>query len=181
MPVDGLAPRLIGPSCIVASCVSLQAAAALATTVFAAFGPAGTGALRFLCAAVVLLAWVRPSLRGRSARTWRMIAALGTTTAATNLFLYEAIAHLPLGTAVTLVFLGPLALALLGTRRRLDVAWIVAAVVGVVLLTGGPAGASPNGVALGLAAAVAVAASILISRGWGIGPRASTPSRSSPW
>jgi hypothetical protein len=50
--VAGLAPRLVGPGFIVASCASLQVAAALATTVFAAFGPAGTGALRFLAAAV---------------------------------------------------------------------------------------------------------------------------------
>jgi inner membrane transporter RhtA len=69
-----------------------------------------------------------------------------------------------LGTAGTLVFLGPFTLALLSTRRRLDVAWAIAAVIGVILLTGGSTGGSPAGVALALAAAAAVAASILLSR-----------------
>ena len=162
--VASFAPRLVGPAYIVASCASLQTAAALATTVFPTFGPAGTGALRFLAAAVILLTLVRPPLRGRSTRSWLTITALGAATAATNFFLYEAIARIPLGTAVTLVFLGPLALALLGTRRRLDVAWAVAAVIGVVLLTGGAKGASLPGVAFGIGAALSVAASILIAR-----------------
>jgi inner membrane transporter RhtA len=148
----------------VASCASLQTAAALATTVFATFGPAGPGALRFLAAALLLLTLVRPPLRGRPTKFWLTITALGAATAATNFFIYEAIARIPLGTAVTLVFLGPLALALVGTRRRLDVAWAVAAVIGVVLLTGSLKGASLPGVAFGLGAALSVATSILIAR-----------------
>jgi inner membrane transporter RhtA len=159
-----VAHRLTGPACIVASCVSLQTAAALATTVFAAFGPAGTGALRFTAAALVLLAIARPRVRGRSAGAWRAIVALGLATAATNALLYEAIARIPLGTAVTLVFLGPLALALAGSRRRLDVAWALGAAGGVVLVTGAPSGALSSGVAFGLAAAVCVAASVLAAR-----------------
>ena len=160
----GVASRLVGPSYILASCASLQTAAALATTLFATFGPAGTGALRFLGAAVVLMTLLRPRLRGRSARCWLMIAALGATTAATTFLLYEAIARIPLGTAGTLVFLGPLALALLRTRRRLDVAWAVAAGIGVILLTGGPSGGSLPGVGFAFGAAASVAASILIAR-----------------
>jgi inner membrane transporter RhtA len=162
--VTGVAPRLVGPSYILASCASLQTAAALATTVFATFSPAGTGALRFLGAAVVLMTLVRPRLRGRSARCWLTIAALGATTAATNSSLYEAIARIPLGTAGTLVFLGPLALALLRRRRRLDLAWAIAAGIGVILLTGGPAGGSLPGVGFAFGAAACVAASILIAR-----------------
>src|SRR4051794_33810281 len=88
--VAGCAPRLVGPASIVASCASLQAAAALATTLFATFGPAGTGALRFLAAAVVLMTIARPRLRGRSAGFWLAITALGVTAAGTNLFVYEA-------------------------------------------------------------------------------------------
>jgi inner membrane transporter RhtA len=159
-----LAPRIIGPTYILASCASLQTAAAIATTVFATFGPAGTGALRFLGAAVVLMTLNRPRLRGRSSRFWSTITALGAAIAATNFFLYEAIARIPLGTASTLVFLGPFALALLRSRHRLDFAWAVAAAIGVVLLTGGPTAASAPGVAFALGAAVSVAASILIAR-----------------
>jgi inner membrane transporter RhtA len=155
-------PRLVGPAYIVASCASLQAAAALATTVFAAFGPAGTGALRFLVAAVLLLLAARPRLRGRPTRSWLTIAALGAAMVAVNFCLYEAIARIPLGAAVTLLFLGPLALALLASRRRLDFAWIAAATAGVVLLTGGPAGASFAGVAFALGAAVSSAGAIVL-------------------
>jgi inner membrane transporter RhtA len=154
----------------VASCVSLQTAAAIATSAFATLGPAGTGALRFLAAALILLVAVRPRLHDRSATFWRSAAALGVTTAATNLFLYEAIARIPLGTAATLVFVGPLAVALASTRRRLDVAWAGGAAVGVVLLAGGAAAASWTGVALAMGAAASVAASILLLRG--IGARA---------
>jgi inner membrane transporter RhtA len=157
------APRLIGPACIVGSCVSLQTAAALATTVFAAFGPAGTGALRFLAAGLVLLLFARPRFRGRSKSYWLVIAALGAAMAALNFCLYEAIARIPLGTAVTLLFLGPLALALLGSRRRLDIAWALAAAAGVVSLTGGPSGASLAGVAFALGAAASSAAAILLA------------------
>jgi len=158
------APRLLGPAYILASCASLQTAAAIATTVFAAFGPAGTGALRFLSAAVVLMALIRPRVRGRSTRFWLTVTALGAATAATNFLLYEAIARIPLGTAGTLVFLGPLTLALLRTRHRLDFAWALAAGAGVVLLTGGPTVASVPGIAFALGAAAGVAASILIAR-----------------
>jgi inner membrane transporter RhtA len=158
----GFAPRLIGPSYIVASCASLQSAAALATTMFATFGPAGTGALRFAAAALILMAIVRPRVRGHSSAFWRAIAGLGAAVAATNLFLYEAIARIPLGTAGTLVFLGPLAFA--WTRRRLDIAWASAAGAGVVLLTGVSSVGSLLGVAFALAAAASVAASILIAR-----------------
>jgi inner membrane transporter RhtA len=162
--VAGFAPQLAGPACIVASCASLQTASALATTVFAAFGPAGTGALRFLLGAVVLLALVRPRLRGRSAKAWLAIAASGGAMAATNFCLYEAIARIPLGVATTLVFLGPLGLALLGARRRLDLAWALAAMAGVLLLAGGPTGGSLAGAAFALGAAISVAAAVLTAR-----------------
>lgn len=82
--------------------------------------------------------------------------------AALNFCLYEAIARIPLGTAVTLLFLGPLALALLRSRRRRDIAWVVAATAGVVLLTGGPSGASLAGVAFALGAAASSAVAILV-------------------
>jgi inner membrane transporter RhtA len=147
----------------VGSCVSLQTAAVLATTVFAAFGPAGTGALRFSAAAFVLLLFARPRLGGRSTSSWLTIAALGAAMAALNFCLYEAIARIPLGTAVTLLFLGPLVLALFGSRRRLDIGWAAAAAAGVVLLTGGPSGASLAGVVFALGAAAGSAAAILLA------------------
>ena len=164
-PLAGVAPRLVGPACIVASCVSLQTGAAIATTAFVTFGPAGTGALRFLAAAAILTAVVRPRLRGRPARFWRAVGALGAAAAATNLLLYEAIARVPLGVAGTLVFLGPLALVLLARRSGLDVVWAAAAGLGVALLAGASSDVPLAGVALALGAGGSVAASIVVARG----------------
>ncbi len=159
--VPGAASRAAGPLCVLASSASLQTAAAVATTVFAAFGPAGTAGLRFLTAAALLLGLTRPRLVGRTRATWAAVAALGATTAAAGVLLFLALARVPLATAVTLQFLGPLALALLGARRRLDLVWVACAATGVALLTGGPAGGSALGVLLALGAAACVAASVV--------------------
>jgi inner membrane transporter RhtA len=153
--------RLIGPASIIAGSASLQGGAALAASLFAVFGAAGTSALRFLAGAVVLLVLARPRVRGRGGRWWLQVAVFGASMAAANVCLFEAIARMSLGTAVTLQFLGPLTLALLAARRRLDVACAVAAAAGVVLLTGGPSGGSLGGLVLGLGAAACVAIAIV--------------------
>lgn len=147
-----------------ASCASLQTGAALATTAFATFGAAGTGALRFVAGAVVLLSTVRPRVRGRTRETWVAIAGYGASLAITNVCLYEAIARIPLGFAVTVEFLGPLAVALIGSRRRLDIAWALAAAAGVLLLAGGSTGASLLGISFALGAAFSVAVSIFVAQ-----------------
>jgi inner membrane transporter RhtA len=92
------------------------------------------------------------------------VVALGLVLAALNLTLYEAIARLPLGTAVTLQFLGPLAVALGGARRRRDAVWALAAAGGVALIAGGPTGGAPAGIAFALAAAAATVGSLLLTR-----------------
>jgi inner membrane transporter RhtA len=155
--------RFGGPLLVVLSSASLQTWAALATTVFALYGPAGTGALRFAFAAPFLLLLARPTLRGRSRRFWLGAATFGATLAALNFVLYEAIARASLGTVVTLQFLGPLGLALLGMRRRLDALWTAAAGVGVVALTGGPGGAATLGIGLALVAAALTALSLVMA------------------
>jgi inner membrane transporter RhtA len=147
---------------VIASSASLQTAAALATSVFAVYGPAGTGALRFAFAAPVLLLLARPTLRGRSPRFWVGAVTFGATLAAMNFVLYEAIARVSLGTVVALQFLGPLTLALLAVRRRLDALWVAAAAGGVLSLTGGPSGAT-TGVALAVVAAALTALSLLMA------------------
>jgi inner membrane transporter RhtA len=103
-------------------------------------------------------------LRGRSPRFWLSAATFGATLVALNIVLYEAIARVSLGTVVSLQFLGPLALALLGVRRRLDGLWIAAAAAGVLSLTGGPGGGTTTGVALALVAAALTALSLVIGR-----------------
>jgi inner membrane transporter RhtA len=165
-PEDGprAASNLGGPLLVLASSASLQSSAALATTVFAAFGPVGTGALRFAFASPVLLLVSRPAMRGRTRDFWLSAVALGVTLPGLTITLYEAISRLPLGTVVTLQFLGPLALALAGVRRRLDLAWAAAAGAGVGLITGGPGGSSTAGVLLALGAAALTMATVTLSR-----------------
>ncbi|MDX6688227.1 MAG: inner rane transporter RhtA [Baekduia sp.] len=158
-----LAYRFGGPVLIIASSASLQTSAALATSIFAVYGPAGTGALRFAFAAPVLLLLARPTLRGRSPRFWVSAVIFGAALAAMNFVLYEAIARVSLGTVVTLQFLGPLTLGLLAVRRRLDALWVAAAAGGVLSLTGGPSGAATTGVALALVAAALTALSLLMA------------------
>ncbi|MFZ0386986.1 MAG: EamA family transporter [Solirubrobacteraceae bacterium] len=136
----------------------------LATTLFAALGSVGTGAVRFAGGACVLLVVVRPSLRGRSREAWLATLAFGAVMAAMNFLLYAAIARIPLGTAVTLEFLGPTALALLGARRRSDVVWTMLAVAGVVLLTGGLGAGSLSGALLAVGAGAAWAGYLLLSK-----------------
>jgi inner membrane transporter RhtA len=96
-------------------------------------GSFGTVALRlFFAAAVLTLLW-RPSLR-MSRRTWTVVLGYGVILGLMNLCFYSALARLPLGIAVTIEFLGPLAVALAGSRRWLDAFWAVLAAGGVVLL-----------------------------------------------
>jgi inner membrane transporter RhtA len=159
-----VASRFGGPGLVVASSASLQTSAALATTAFAVYGPAGTGALRFAFAAPVLLLLARPRVRGRSPRFWLSASIFGITLVALNVVLYEAIARVSLGTVVSLQFLGPLALALVGVRRRLDALWIAAATAGVLSLTGGPGRGPALGVGLALVAGALTVLSLILGR-----------------
>jgi inner membrane transporter RhtA len=145
---------------VLGSVSSLQAGAALAIGLFPVVGPAGATLLRLGIAAVVLLGAVRPRVRSWDAAQWRAVALYGISLAGTNGFFYAALARLPLGTVVTIQFLGPLALAAALSKRGRDVAWVLLAVTGVLVLglTGSHGGAdghplNPVGVAFSLASA----------------------------
>jgi inner membrane transporter RhtA len=144
---------------------SIQVGAALAATLFDDLGPGGVSALRLTWAAVILMAFSRPRVRGRSARDLRLVALFGLTLGAMNLFFYEALDRIPLGVAVTIEFAGPLGVAVAKSRRRLDLAWAGLAAVGIVLLSN-PFGAGIDtvGLVLILAAAGCWAAYILIAQ-----------------
>jgi len=119
----------------VAAMVSVQSGAAVSTWMFPTAGPLGTASLRLGFAAVIMLAWARPRLRGRSRQDLLLAAALGAISAMMTLCYFEAIARIPLGVSSALEFLGPLAVAVAGLRRRLDVIWPLLAVCGVLALT----------------------------------------------
>jgi inner membrane transporter RhtA len=140
----------------------VQVGAALATKLFVHLGPAGTVLVRVLFAALVLWAIWRPRPRAHSGAQLRLAALFGLALAFMNLSFYEALDRIPLGVAVTLEFLGPLGVALAGSRSRLDVLWALLAAAGVALLGGGGA-ANATGVLLALAAGGFWAAYILLN------------------
>jgi inner membrane transporter RhtA len=150
---------------VLGSTVSVQAGAALATTLFDELGPEGAVLLRTLSAALVLVAIWRPRARGLTPESRRLAALFGVALAGMNLCFYEALDRLPLGIAVTLEFTGPLAVALAGSRRALDLVWAGLAALGIVLLSGawGGGGVDALGAAFGIAAGAFWAAYILLS------------------
>jgi inner membrane transporter RhtA len=147
---------------VVGGIASVQVGAAFATKLFDDLGPAGTVLLRVAFAAVVLLAIWRPSPQAYSRDEWRLAALFGLSLGFMNLCFYEALDHIHLGIAVTIEFVGPLAIVLTGMRRRLDLVWAVLAAAGVALL-GGVSGANVTGVLFALLAGVLWASYILIN------------------
>lgn len=119
---------------VLGSVLSVQFGAAFASTLFEEVGASGAVSLRLTIAAIILGVIVRPRWR-RWTRTQREgILALGVALAVMNSAFYEALARLPLGTAVTIEFLGPLTLAAVLSRRLRDGVWVLAALTGVVML-----------------------------------------------
>ncbi len=128
--------RVPAPGLVLVGITSVQVGAAFATRLFAHLGPAGTALLRVLFAAVVLCAIWRPRPRAHTVHELRLAALFGLSLAAMNLSFYEALDRIHLGIAVTLEFVGPLGVALAGSRSRLDVVWALLAAGGVALLGG---------------------------------------------
>src|SRR3954469_17701431 len=154
--------RIPAPGLVLTGIATVQIGAASATKLFDDLGPAGTVLLRVAFAAVILLAISRPKWRAYSAAELRLAALFGLTLAFMNLSFYEALNHIHLGIAVTIEFLGPLAVVLAGTRSKLDLLWAVLAAAGVALL-GGLSGANATGVFFALIAAACWATYILVN------------------
>jgi inner membrane transporter RhtA len=119
----------------VLSILAVQLAAGLSTGLFDSVGPAGTVWLRLTAGALIFLTLHRPNLRGRSRGELAYAVALGATTGIMTVLFLSSVARLPLGTAVAIEFLGPLTVAVLGTRSLVRLAWPVLSLVGVLLLT----------------------------------------------
>jgi inner membrane transporter RhtA len=154
--------RVPAPGLVLAGIATVQIGAAFATKLFDDLGPAGTVLMRVGFAALVLMAIFRPSWRAHTLGELRLAALFGLTLAFMNLSFYEAIDHIHLGIAVTLEFVGPLAVALAGMRSRLDLLWALLAAAGVALL-GGVSGANATGVLFALLAGVFWASYILVN------------------
>ena len=154
--------RVPGPGLVIVGIGSVQVGAAFATKLFDELGPGGTVLLRVFFAAVVLAAIWRPSPRAHSGPELRLAALFGLSLAFMNLSIYEAMDRIHLGVAVTLEFVGPLGVALVGSRSRLDVLWATLAGGGVLLL-GGVSATDFAGVLFALMAGGLWAAYILLS------------------
>ena len=153
-----------GALLVAGSMSSVHVGAALATTLFARIGAPGVVLLRQGVGAALLLAIVRPRLTGRSRADWTAVVALGLVFSVMNTTLYEAIARLPLGVAVTVELLGPLGLAAALSRRVHEVVLVLLAGTGVVLLEGLAHDIDVVGVIFALVAAGGWASYILLSR-----------------
>ena len=143
--------------------LSVQVGAALAKDLFDEVTPTGMVWLRLVTSALVLGLLARPVLRGRTAADWAVVIGFGVTLGVMNWAIYQAFARIPLGIAVTIEFVGPLTVAVLGSRRRRDLVWVGLAAVGVVVLGLQPGEVTLAGAAFALLAGAAWAAYILLS------------------
>ncbi|MEW1721723.1 EamA family transporter [Streptomyces sp. NPDC093109] len=160
----GRSGRLAGVAVMMGSGLSNQTGAAIGSLAFPVLGPVGVVAVRQYVAAAVLLAVARPRLRSFTGAQWRPVLLLALVFGTMNLSLYSAIDRIGLGLAVTLEFLGPLAIALAAARRRVDILAAVVATAGVVTLMRPRPSTDYTGMALGLLAAVCWASYILLNR-----------------
>jgi inner membrane transporter RhtA len=149
------AGRLPPESYIVGSSLSVQAGAGLATQLLRTSGWLPVVTLRIVFSAALLLALRPPNLRSVPRAAWISAVLLGVDLALMNSVFYFSLSRIPLAVAVTIEFWGPLAVAVVGSRRARDFAWIVLAAVAIYILTGGRLVADD---ALGVAAAFAAGA-----------------------
>lgn len=143
---------------------SVQVGAAVAKTLFDEIGPSGTVFVRVVFAALVLALVWRPRVSGRRRAEILLAVVFGLTLAGMNLAFYSALDRIPLGITVTLEFVGPLGVAVFGSRSALDLLWVALAAAGILLLSDfGSGGLDGLGVALALLAGCLWAAYILLS------------------
>jgi inner membrane transporter RhtA len=164
-------PRAAFPILPLAACIvamaGFQVGASFARTLFPAIGPVGTASLRLLFGALMLTALTRPWRSWPAKAPWGSLLALGASMACAITFFYLSIDRLPQGVAVAIQFLGPLSVAILGSRRPVDFLWAALAAAGLwLLLAVGQrfAGMDRLGVLYALCAAAGWAFYILVGR-----------------
>jgi inner membrane transporter RhtA len=157
--------RIPAPWLVVAGVSFVQFGAAIAKSLFDELTPTGVVMLRLVFGALILGLLFRPRVRDRSSRELQLALAFGLTLVTMNFCFYQAIDRIPLGIAVTLEFVGPLGIALLGSRRPADLLWVTLAAAGILLLAPGIGddGLDPVGVAFALGAGLLWAAYITLS------------------
>ena len=159
---------MLGPvGLVLVGILSVQLGAAIAKSLFGEISPTAMVWLRLVTSALVLAAIARPRLTGRSGSDWLVVLAFGASLATMNWGIYQSMARIPLGLAVTIEFIGPLTLAVLGSRRARDLVWVLLAGLGVALLGFQRTDLDLLGVLYALLAGTAWAAYILLSTSTG--------------
>lgn len=148
---------------VIAGIVSVQVGAAIAKGLFDLVPPTAMVWLRLITSAVILLLVARPRLTGHSGRDWLIVLGFGVSLLVMNWAIYQSFARIPLGIAVTIEFLGPLTVAVIGSRRLTDLIWVALAGMGVALLGLSRATLTLAGVGFALLAALGWAFYILLS------------------
>lgn len=160
MPVTNRIPAVW---LVVSGIISVQVGAAIAKDLFDLVPPTAMVWLRLITSAVILLLVARPRLTGQSGQDWLIVLGFGISLLVMNWAIYQSFARIPLGIAVTIEFLGPLTVAVIGSRRLTDLIWVALAGMGVALLGLSRATLTLAGVGFALLAALGWACYILLS------------------
>src|ERR1700736_5241696 len=162
--IEARRPAVPAPLYALGAIASVQVGATVARHLFPFLGPTATVFIRVGFGALILLAIARPGLRRLSVAQWRQVVPFGLIIAGMNLCFYQSIARIPLGIAVTIEFLGPLAVAIAGSRKARDFAWALMAAAGVAMLSLTGGNVTLLGVIFALGAAIGWASYILLGQ-----------------
>ena len=148
---------------VVIAIISVQCGAAIAKGLFPEIGAAATASLRIGLSAAILLIAFRPNLFKLNSKQWKYVILYGASLGMMNMVFYLAIARIPVGLGVTLEFVGPLILAIFGSRRIIDFIWVALSIIGIALIAPWTSnGLAISGVLLALLAGVFWATYIIL-------------------
>ncbi|HET9649095.1 MAG TPA: EamA family transporter [Microlunatus sp.] len=162
-PGAGRLDRIPAVWLVITGILSVQFGAAIAKSLFPLVPPTAMVWLRLATSSIIFWIVARPRLRGRTRGDWLVALGFGVSLVTMNWAIYQSFARIPLGIAVTIEFLGPLTVAVVGSRRLLDLLWVVLAGAGVALLGLSPGSLNLAGVLFALLAGIGWACYILMS------------------
>jgi len=167
--------RVPAPALVIIGVLSVQLGAAVAKSLFDQLTPTGVVALRLTFGGLVLGLLFRPRIRNRPRGELRLAVVFGLVLVSMNLCFFQALDRIPLGIAVTLEFIGPLGVALMGSRRSSDFLWVAMAAAGIALLAPGVGGEDLDAAGVGFALAAGVLWGAYILLGVRVGKAFSGP------